>query len=178
MLPCLCLASVFLPGNAANSLAPGPAHVGHLTPIPLAPAGALQSWLDCLKGGVRLGSSRNPVTVSKPAHPQGGGGPVGMAPRGTPSLGDSAALAAAACWAPLLPSCTGVGVSTCGLSFPLGEAHDWAAHRSLPAQEARDLGRRPREGGRPCPAVPGGNCPKEMVSGQLKTPHTRLPCLR
>lgn len=55
------LGSVFLPGNAANSLAPGPARVGRLTPIPLAPAGALQSWPDCLKRGVRLAPAGTPL---------------------------------------------------------------------------------------------------------------------
>lgn len=67
-----------------------------------------------------LGSSRNPVTVSQPAHTQGGGGPVGMAPRGTPSLGDSAAWAAAACWALSSPPAQELGCQLVACPFPWG----------------------------------------------------------
>lgn len=64
-----------------------PAHVGHLTPTPPTPAGALQSWPDCLKGGVRPGSWRGPshsVKASKEVRrgsrpPSGRGPPGGMA---------------------------------------------------------------------------------------------------
>lgn len=44
-------------------------------------------------------------------------------------------------------------------------------HRSLPAQEVPGG----REGG-PAPLCQEGNCPKELVSGQLRTLQARLPC--